>query len=314
MLEVAQRKEIEKLYRSAIDFAGAKAATMKLLLDGMNIEINPDDEKESKTRPYGFDVHRAKRELIEDKAFMQYLCDVATDGAKALAWCEQHNIPVIAILPESVWASVCKQAELFTLWPNEHGKVPVSRDAQDEFIRKAEHNVRETTLLGWRKEYDRIKLDRSIAAKKAAEHYFYKRKKKALMLELFPDFVSSPGRYNTAWVDVRFPTPDADFGKALLALQKHHMNVGIVVEADAIDVSKYADAVVEYYENQILTTREKISRDRKEMVRSFFFPDPDPILTTTFGKVRIVIAQYGNWPLELTAIKTAIEADLRMKN
>lgn len=316
MLQVAQREELETLSRSAIAFAGTRASAMKLRLDGVDIEIKPGDDKESQTRPFGFDVHRAKREFLEEKTFMQYLQSVATDGSNALAWCKEREVPVLAILPETVWVGICTKAELFTLWPNQEGKVLASCSEESEFVQQEKRKVREKTLFGfgWRKNYDVMERDRNVAAKKATEHYFYKRNKKALMLGLFPNYTNPESTYNANWVDVRFPTPDADFGKALLILQKHRAKIGITVEADAIDVSQYAKESVEVYEREIRKQNEAISRRRKEELQALFAPQPDPILTFPSGKVRVIVAQYGNWPLELVAIKNALEQDLRMKD
>lgn len=316
MLQVAQREELKALSRSAIAFADAKASAMKSKLDGIDIEIKPGDDKELQTRPFGFDVHRAKREFLEEKTFMQYLQRVATDGANALAWCKEKGVPVLAILPETVWVGICIKAELFTLWPNKEGKVLASCSEESEFVQQAKRNVRKNTFFGFgrRKNYDVLERDYNIAAKKATEHYFYKRNRKALMLGLFPGYTNPESTYNANWVDVRFPTPDADFGKALLILQKHHVKIGITVEADAIDISQYAKESVEFYERKIRNQNEAISRRRREELQALFAPQPDPILTFQEGIVRVIVAQYGNWPLEFMAIKNALEQDLRMKD
>ncbi len=53
-------------------------------------------------------------------------------------------------------------------------------------------------------------------------------------------------------------------------------------------------------------------RQQLETLKAQFrLSDPDPILTFPLGQVRVLVAQYGKWPVELQALQTALKEDLR---
>lgn len=305
---------LSTLSSSAAALASIQANTLKASLANIDMQISADDAREVQTYPYGFDVHKAKREYMERKNFMDYLETVGKDGADALVWCREREIPVLAILPETVWSKVCVDAELFTLWPSQDGEVGVSTGEYDRYIREALSHARskDSTWYGRRKTYQEHALERALHAKAAAQHFLLGQSKKSLLRALFPGYVSNSSSMR---IRVRYPVPDETFGLALLRLKKARIPVGIVVEADAIDVSEFIGYALKQRDRDIERAREAVAAEevRRRVAHALGRDDWCPILTFCHGKVRVIVAQYGNWPIEIKAVQAALEQDLRIK-
>ncbi len=280
----------------------------------------PDDKLTS--RPYGFDVHQAYREYLETKEYLEYLERMVRASEEMRVDLEKKAIPLIAIIPERAWEKICKDAGLFMLFPDQQGVISVSGDALHDACRTAVANLHRPGFWGSfmgrnleRMSYERRKLVDAQTEATVTRQFFTGRKKQSLMLDLIP---TQDTRRVTLWsdrIEVNFPVPDAQFGRTLLMLQKLSWQMGVVVEADAIDVSSYAQEMIAKAERKTREAREDVRIAEKQVPCP-----PCPILTHTRAPhtnrgekrqwgVTAIMAQYGHFPLELQAIEKALEQD-----
>jgi hypothetical protein len=307
-ISVVDRDELAKASLNFVEKAKRKALEIESKLSGITIT---EDSKESLTHmPYGFDVNKAKREFLQERNFMLYLNNVGQHASLAMEKCKSIGVPVIAVLPEKVWQKVYKDARLFDLWPKENGDIYVSTITRDEVISNAMDKVKTKRFFGSRKNYDLLKYQKALAKRKALIDFFKGRDNFSLMLDLFPNQTSEDDSnyYNRDCTTISFPEPDVDFGRALLILKKNRIQPGFTLEADAIYLDDYGDSLIRECDEEInRSVKQKEERKLKANVNEL-----DPILSFRYETVRVLVAQYGDWPLELKAIRAALEEDLRM--
>lgn len=317
MLQTTELGDFRAACEEAIRGAQARAKQLERSLQGVVPE--PKSGANTKRTPYGFDVDKGRRLLANEAALMKRMNDVAQNAAQAIEWCAAKDLPVIGVLPEDVWLRICASQQLFTLWVNQQGEVQASNAALENTMMEAQRRVRERNLLGLRRSWETMELLRAHAERAAIKRFFERRNRVSVMLNLFPHFgqFTADHRYGQ-WVPIRFPEPPEEFGRALLKLDGLHQQIAVVVEAGAINVEQYAAELLADFDEKITGLQGKRRRARREEVREFFtLSEPDPILTFKIhfhghdqGPVRVIVAQYGNWPLELGAIKQAIDEDL----
>lgn len=308
MIETLDRTALKTMSEQTMRQVIAKAFAIRADLGTMEI-LDADAAKTQ--RPFGFDVHKAAREYLETKEFLERLESITTDSTHAIKQCEQFGLPVMAVVPSLTWDKICIDAGLFTLYPSVEGKVEISTDAYYEYAREAASKVNHRKLWG-RKSYEEERLDVARAKRKALEHFFTKRTPKSVMHDLFPNHIGRPATRYGPHIVVKFPTPDEAFGKALLKMQKMRADVAIVVEPEAVDITQFVTHLLAEADSEIARLEHEVVEKRRRALAISFGYDPCPILVFPFNSVRVVVAQYGKWPLELKAIRTAIEHDLRL--
>jgi hypothetical protein len=313
MSETIQLGDFRAACEEAIRGAQLRATQLAQSLEGVVLE--PKGGPKTNRMPYGFDVDKGRRLLASEGALMKRMKDVAYNAAKSLDLCSVNELPVIGILPEDVWLKICAERQLFTLWVNREGQVTAStsslRAAQVAAMRK----VRERNFFGQRRSYDKLELLRARAQRKITKDFFERTNRVSMMLDVFPHFGQFVETHESDKVSVSFPEPPADFGKALLKLDGLGWKLAVVVEADAINIDSYVLETLAKIDESI----SELEGQRRHANREKFFTlaDPDPILTFKYwergheeGPVRVIVAQYGEWPFELAAVKRAIEEDL----
>lgn len=310
-------------FRAACDEAirGAQDRAKALGHGLQGITPEPKGGEKTKRVPFGFDVDRGRRLIANESALMKRMNDVAQNATHALSWCVSHDVPVLGILPEDVWVKICASRQLFTLWMDRDGTVKASHVALNKARKEVSDRVSDKGWFGGQRSYETMKLLRARAERVATQRFFERRNRISLMLDLFPDFGQAGHRHD--WQDpkvpVRFPEPPEEFAKALLKLDGLRQQIAVVVEAGAISLDQYVTELLAEMDTEIAELEGQRREARREAVRRFFsFSEPDPILTFKIsfsdhdaGPVRVIVAQYGKWPLELAAVKQAIQEDLR---
>ncbi len=324
MLTATERSTIFTLSKVAIAHAKQNASAVHQKLNDLGYDINHRDDKDLSESIYGFDVHHAARALAQERDHMRYLERVAGDADNLLKFCKERELPIIAILPERVWTRICLEAELYTLWPDEYGKVYLSLDAFEKYsnAQSDKVNCRYFWGLGPRKAYDKLALEHAQCKLKAVRYYLKGRKRDVLLKELFPNY-SSAKQLPAQKVEVKYPIPDATFGEALAKVRGWGMDISITLQGDAIDISGFIDEKIAMEEDEF--NRLKESKKRMDFLTftslkaAFRVSEPDPILVIRkdgYSKnpstACAVIAQYGDWPFEFSAIEQALKEDLRM--
>lgn len=319
MLQATGLSDFRAACDEAIHGAQARAKALEYGLQGVTPE--PKGGEKTQRTPYGFDVDKGRRLVANEAALMKHMNDVAQNAHHAHAWCVTHDVPVLGILPEDVWVKICASRQLFTLWMQHDGTVQASRVALRTAQEEASKQVGSRNWYGGDRSYETMEILRARAERTATQRFFERRNRVSVMLDLFPDF--GQGEYRSSWdaskVPVRFPEPPEEFSKALLKLAGLRQQIAVVVEAGAISLDQYVAELLAEMDMKIAGLEGQRREARRQALRQFFaLSDPDPILTfkMTFsghdsGPVRVIVAQYGQWPLELAAVKQAIQDDLR---
>ena len=279
--------------------------------------------EETGRQPYGFNVDASRLCLFRQNETMRHMYAVAENAVSAMALCNKNDVPVIGILPENVWLKICEEHQLFTLWMNPDGEAVVSTIA----LTKAQGEISDIShrnIFGMKRSYDTRELLHARAKRKNTRYFFERRNRVSVMLDLFPRYgqtgeVSLYGNYRDGeLVPVRFPQPPVNFGDAVLKLKKLSQRVAVVVEANAIDISAYITNTLADIDVEIARFERKRREANRATVRKLLASfEPDPILTFKYFErygedhaVRVIVSQYGKWPLELAAIKRLAEEDL----
>jgi hypothetical protein len=316
MLQTTQLGDFRAACEEAIRGAQTRATQLERSLQGAAPE--PKGGEKTKRTPYGFDVDKGRRLVANEAALMKRMNDVAQNAANAQEWCVSNGVPIIGILPEDVWLKICASRQLFTFWMNPRGDAQVSNTALDKAQSEIYDRVKDRNIFGMRRSYEMQELLRVRMKRAITRRFFERRNRVSMLLDLFPDFGQSDLGYSARWVPIRFPEPPEDFGKALLKLDGLRQRIAVVVEADAVNIDQYVAETLADIDEKVSDLEGKRREVRREAFREFFtIAEPDPILTfkTSFhgheeGPVRVIVAQYGKWPLELAAMKRAIEEDL----